>query len=40
MPQIEYHMCDDGDYVFLISWDGDEFTIHQAWLVPGTELED
>lgn len=37
----EYHMCDDGDYVFLITWTDDGCAIiHQAWLVPGTQLED
>lgn len=38
----EYHMCDDGDYVFLLTWtdDGAGCVIHRAWLIPGTQLED
>jgi hypothetical protein len=35
-----YEMCDDGDYVLLVSDLGDDIIIHTAWLIPGTQLED
>jgi hypothetical protein len=30
----------EGDYIVYISWDGERWTEHTRWLIPGSQLED
>jgi hypothetical protein len=40
MHRYLFVIDEDGDYLTLCSWGGDDWIEHTRWLIPGTQIED